>query len=74
MLFGGAVAGGKVIADWPGLATAALYDGRDLKPTTQLDALVVGALSQHFGLESSRVLATLFPESRGNALARPLIA
>lgn len=31
MLFGGAVAGGNVIADWPGLATAALYEGRDLK-------------------------------------------
>jgi len=39
MLVGGAVRGGRVIADWPGLAPAALYDGRDLKPTTPLDGL-----------------------------------
>ena len=35
MLLGGAVAGGKVIADWPGLSQGALYEGRDLKPTTR---------------------------------------
>jgi uncharacterized protein (DUF1501 family) len=74
MLFGGAVAGGKVIADWPGLSTAALYEDRDLKPTMQLDALIAGAVSQHFGLESRLVLSTLFPESRGSALTQPLIA
>jgi uncharacterized protein (DUF1501 family) len=74
MLLGGAVAGGKVIADWPGLSTAALYEGRDLKPTTQLDALIAAALAQHFGLENGRVLATLFPESRGSAFTQPLIA
>ena len=34
MLLGGAVQGGRVIADWPGLASAALFQGRDLKPTT----------------------------------------
>ncbi len=34
MLFGGALAnGGSVKADWPGLATGKLYQGRDLKPT-----------------------------------------
>jgi uncharacterized protein (DUF1501 family) len=74
MLLGGAVAGGKVIADWPGLSAAALYEGRDLKPTTQLDALIAAALAQHFGLENGRVLATLFPESRGSAFTQPLIA
>jgi len=73
MLLGGAVAGGKVIADWPGLADSALYEGRDLKPTTDLDALIAGALAQHYRLEPSRVMATLFPESRGTALRQPLI-
>lgn len=73
MLLGGAVAGGKVIADWPGLSTAALYEGRDLKPTTDLDSLIAGALAQHYRLEPSRVAATLFPESRERALAQPLI-
>ena len=74
MLLGGAVAGGKVIADWPGLSTAALYEGRDLKPTTDLDSLIAGALAQHYGIEPARVMATLFPESRGSAFGKPLIA
>jgi uncharacterized protein (DUF1501 family) len=73
MLLGGAVRGGTVIADWPGLSTAALYEGRDLKPTTDLDALIAGALAQHYALDPARVLATLFPESRGSALRQPLI-
>lgn len=73
MLLGGAVAGGKVIADWPGLGPSALYEGRDLKPTTGLDALIAGALAQHFGLKPARVMATLFPESQGTALAQTLI-
>ena len=73
MLLGGAVAGGKVIAAWPGLSGGALYEGRDLKPTTDLDALIAGALTQHYGLEDARVMATLFPESRGGAVRQPLI-
>jgi uncharacterized protein (DUF1501 family) len=68
MLLGGAVAGGKVVADWPGLADSALYEGRDLKPTTDLDALIAGVLAQHYGVEPPRVMETLFPESRGRAL------
>lgn len=73
MLLGGAVAGGKVLADWPGLADANLYEGRDLKPTIDLDALIAGAVSQHYGLEPRRVMGSLFPDSRGGALRQPLI-
>ena len=73
MLLGGTVAGGKVVADWPGLTQAALYEGRDLKPTTDLDALVAGAIAQHFVLEPPRMMSALFPESRGSALQQPLI-
>jgi uncharacterized protein (DUF1501 family) len=67
------VAGGKVIADWPGLSDSALYEGRDLRPTTDLDSLFAGALAQHFTLEPPRVMATLFPETKGSALREPLI-
>ena len=74
MLLGGALRGGTVISDWPGLAPAALYEGRDLKPTTDLDALIAGALAQHYGLEPARAMATLFPESRGSVLRQALIA
>lgn len=73
MLLGGAVAGEKVLADWPGLAKSALYEGRDLQPTTDLDALIAAAVSQHYALEPARVMATLFPESRGSALTKALI-
>ena len=73
MLIGGAVAGGRVLADWPGLKDSNLYEGRDLKPTTDLDALIAGALAQHYGLEPGRVMTTLFPETRGTPLKQPLI-
>lgn len=74
MLLGGAVAGGKVIADWPGLSSASLYEGRDLRPTTALDSLIAGALAQHYALVPARTMATLFPDGRGAAFAQPLIA
>jgi uncharacterized protein (DUF1501 family) len=73
MLIGGAVAGGKVIADWPGLTQASLYEGRDLKPTTDLDSLIAGALSQHYAIEPARARSALFPESGGSALRQHLI-
>jgi uncharacterized protein (DUF1501 family) len=73
MLLGGAVAGGKVVADWPGLSQGALYEGRDLKPTTDLDALIAGALAQHYATEPVRMMTTLFPESRGSAVRQPLV-
>lgn len=74
MLLGGAVAGGRVLADWPGLANAALYEGRDLKPTTDLDALVAAAAAQHYGLDQRQAMSTLFPEGRATPFAQRLIA
>lgn len=62
MLVGGAVRGGRVIADWPGLAPSALLEGRDLRPTLSLERLVTGAVSEHFALDPARVLAALYPE------------
>ncbi|MEA3002697.1 MAG: hypothetical protein QOH81_1485 [Sphingomonadales bacterium] len=64
MLLGGAVKGGRVLADWPGLAPAALYENRDLRPTLDLDALIANALAQHYGLDLARIAATLFPEGQ----------
>jgi uncharacterized protein (DUF1501 family) len=61
MLLGGAVDGGRIVADWPGLSHAALYEGRDLKPTADLDALIATALAEHYGLEPARVAGALFP-------------
>ena len=66
MLLGGAVVGGRVIADWPGLGQAALYEGRDVKPTTDLDTLIASAVSEHYRLDPARTGRTLFPNI-GNA-------
>jgi uncharacterized protein (DUF1501 family) len=63
LLAGGAVKGGRVIADWPGLKPANLYQGRDLAPTTDLRAVMKGVLKDQFGL-AERVLAeNVFPDS-----------
>jgi uncharacterized protein (DUF1501 family) len=61
MLFGGAVAGGRVVSDWPGLTQPALYEGRDLKPTMDLDLLIASAVSEHYRLDMARAGRTLFP-------------
>lgn len=67
-LTGGAVAGGRVIADWPGLRTADLYQQRDLKPTLDLRAVFKGVLAAHLGATQSDLETKVFPES-GNAKA-----
>lgn len=68
MLLGGAVRGGRVLADWPGLGASALYEGRDLKPTLALDAFIGGAVAGHFGLDPARLLPALFPAARGRVI------
>ena len=64
MLVGGAVRGGRVIADWPGLTPAALYEGRDLKPTASLDSLIAGVAGESLGLDSEHVARVLFGATR----------
>ena len=61
MLMGGAVNGGRVVADWPGLSDAALYEGRDLKPTAGLDTVIGSAVAGHFDLAPARTAQALFP-------------
>ncbi|MDP9649741.1 DUF1501 domain-containing protein [Paraburkholderia caledonica] len=69
MVLGGAVAGGRVIADWPGLAPRDLYEARDLKPTTSLDSLIAGVASEGLGLDPQRTARALFSQT---VATRPL--
>jgi uncharacterized protein (DUF1501 family) len=69
---GGAVKGGRVRADWPGLREAALFENRDLAPTADLRGLVKGVLADHFGLDTA-ALGRVFPESRAASLVGGLI-
>jgi uncharacterized protein (DUF1501 family) len=63
LLAGGALKGGRVLADWPGLKEADLHERRDLKATTDLRAIVKGVLADHLRVDD-RVLATaVFPDS-----------
>ncbi|MGC6401301.1 DUF1501 domain-containing protein [Sphingomonas sp. FW199] len=73
MLIGGAVKGGRIVADWPGLAPAKLLEQRDLRPTLGLDALIASAVAQHFALDRERVAATLFPSLPRSADVQGLI-
>ncbi|MBS0581310.1 MAG: DUF1501 domain-containing protein [Proteobacteria bacterium] len=68
-LLGGAVAGGRVVADWPGLAARALYQQRDLAPTLDLRCVFKGILEEHLGVPARALEESVFPES---AAARPL--
>ncbi|MBC7522567.1 MAG: DUF1501 domain-containing protein [Sandarakinorhabdus sp.] len=60
ILAGGALKGGRVIADWPGLAAAQLYQGRDLRPTADLRALFAGLAGEHFGVDPALVARRVF--------------
>lgn len=65
LLAGGALKGGLVLADWPGLAPGALHEGRDLKPTTDLRAVLKGVLAAQWGLSPQVLAASVFPGSEG---------
>jgi uncharacterized protein (DUF1501 family) len=63
LLAGGALKGGRVIADWPGLKNADLYEGRDLAATTDLRAVLKGLLKDHLRVTDQALAANVFPGS-----------
>lgn len=62
-LLGGAIKGGTIFADWPGLRPNELYEGRDLKPTTDLRTVLKGLLQDHLGLPAAVLAERVFPGS-----------
>ncbi len=68
-LAGGAVHGGRVIADWPGLGRNALLDNRDLRPTLDLRSVFKAVLGDHMHIDAGTLATRVFPNSNG---ARPL--
>ena len=59
-LVGGAVNGGRVLADWPGLSPSTLYQNRDVRPTTDLRAVLKGVLSDHLQISDSALSNAVF--------------
>ena len=73
MVIGGAVQGGRIVTDWPGLAPGNLFEGRDLKPTLALEKLIASTCAEAFNLDPERTTQVLFPDAdRYKALPRLL--
>jgi uncharacterized protein (DUF1501 family) len=69
LLVGGALKGGRVIADWPGLKGTDLYENRDLKPTTDLRTVLKGLLKDHLRADDHALAENVFP---GSANVKPM--
>jgi uncharacterized protein (DUF1501 family) len=65
LLVGGALRGGRVVANWPGLKPTDLYEDRDLKPTTDLRSVLKGLLRDHLRVDDRALASTVFPDSAG---------
>ncbi len=71
-LVGGAVAGGRVLADWPGLGADHLLENRDLRPTTDVRAIAKALLRGHLRLTEAAT-ARAFPGSEAVPALRGLL-
>ena len=58
-------AGGRVLADWPGLAPAQRADGRDLRVATDVRALFLTLLHQHLRLPLGGLHERVLPATAG---------
>lgn len=72
-VLGGAVAGGRVITDWPGLGPKDLYQGRDLMATLDLRSVFKGVLGDHLRVSAGALEASVFPDSRSASPLKGLI-
>jgi uncharacterized protein (DUF1501 family) len=73
LLAGGAVKGGRVIADWPGLKETDLLEKRDLRPTTDLRAVLKGVLRDHLRLPEAALATAVFPDSAATQAVSGLV-
>jgi uncharacterized protein (DUF1501 family) len=55
--------GGRVVADWPGVGDGDLFENRDLKPTTDLRAVLKGLLRDHVRVDEAALASRVFPDS-----------
>ena len=62
-VLGGAVRGGRVLADWPGLAKKDRFEGRDLRITTDLRAAIRPILADHLQVPRAALNSLVLPGS-----------
>lgn len=73
LLFGGALKGGRMVHQWPGLDSANLYQDRDLRPTIDMREVMKGVLHEHYGISNQALDQVIYPESGSARVMRGLI-
>ena len=71
LVMGGAVKGGRLYGDWPGLAQ--LQDDRDLRVATDSRAVLKGVLRDHLGIDAASLASKVFPDAPGLTPAEGVI-
>ena len=61
IMAGGAIRGGRVYGDWPGLDEASLYARRDLMPTTDVRSYIAWLMHGMYGLDTATLSSVVFP-------------
>jgi uncharacterized protein (DUF1501 family) len=74
MIIGGRVQGGKVLGQWPGLSENALYQGRDLAPTTDMRGIFRTVLYSHMHASEASLNNIIFPDSDAVSVIEGLLA
>jgi uncharacterized protein (DUF1501 family) len=72
-VLGGAVRGGRVLADWPGLSASALYEGRDLRATMDLRSVCKTLLRDHLQIAQRHIDTQVFPDSKSAPYVADLV-
>jgi uncharacterized protein (DUF1501 family) len=64
LMAGGAIRGGKVYGQWPGLDESALYDRRDLMPTSDVRDWAAQVMAGLYGIDQGVLETSVFPGLR----------
>lgn len=65
ILAGGAIKGGRIYGDWPTLKSSALFENRDLMPTTDSRSVFKGLLRDQLGWAANELDSAIFHGSAG---------
>jgi uncharacterized protein (DUF1501 family) len=74
LLAGGAVNGGRITTDWPGLSTRDRFEGRDLAGTTDVRAVFKAVLADHLRVSRAALDREVFPDSAALAPVQDLFS
>ena len=72
-MLGGAINGGQVKSEWPGLSKSNLHDGRDLAATLDVRSLFKSSLHHHLKISKRSLEESVFPDSSAAPILNDLI-